>query len=602
MTTTRKTAVITGASAGVGRETVRIFAKNGYDVALLARGDAGLRAAALEVESFGQRCLVIPTDVADFAQVDFAAILVELELGPIDVWVNNAMTTVFSPLASVEPEDFERAIRVTFLGQVWGTMAALKRMRPRDEGAIINVGSALAFVGIPLQSAYCASKFACRGFFEATRAELLHDRSNVRLSMVHLPAMNTPQFDWSETTMDWHPQPVPPIYQPEIAAQAIFATAVDGKRSRIVGSWNKMLVGMDSVFPGLGNHFASLGAWNSQLTRQRVSADRPSNLRAPADMDVDYGGHGIFDNKARGVKDPSFLITLPKMAFTYARAVDLTVREMITVRRRGELGRRDVDSHEVTSRPDTTDEKGDGSSHKDAGATPSANPVARSIRGWLRGTNGTTQTASERPRSSVKPPKTETTSLDVLENEDLLLLGLIQGIAVTRGAAVEQRYEHGNVAKEILRHLAVRQSSLVSVGAVISSMPELRAIGSRMVSRATERRGAIDAATRLARAVQPVALNEGQDFDGVFDPLLDLERQEIEWELSHAIPAIRKAVPDEDAQKRFRSARYVHRHAPTFLSTRGPRWYEQAPVVSRLLTIYEHMNDFPRASKEWRSS
>jgi short-subunit dehydrogenase len=595
-----KTAVITGASAGVGRETVRVFAKNGYDVALLARGEAGLRAAALEVESFGQRCLVIPTDVADFAQVDFAAILVELELGPIDVWVNNAMTTVFSPLASVEPDDFERAIRVTFLGQVWGTMAALKRMRPRDEGAIINVGSALAFVGIPLQSAYCASKFACRGFFEATRAELLHDRSNVRLSMVHLPAMNTPQFDWSETTMDKHPQPVPPIYQPEIAAQAIFDTAIDGKRSRIVGSWNKMLVGMDSVFPGLGNHFSSLGAWNSQLTKQPVGADRPSNLRVPADTDVDYGGHGIFDNKARGVKDPSFLVTIPKIAFTYARACDRTVREMISVRKRGDLRRRDADSHEVRSHQEGTDWTGNGSNH--TSAEPASIPVARSVHGWLRGTNGKMQTARERLRSDAPPPKIETTSLDVLENEDERLLGLIQGIAITRGSAVEERYEHGNLAKEILRHLAVRESSLVNVGAVISSVPELRTIGSRMASRAPERRGAIDEATRMARAVQPVALNEGQDFDGVFDPFLDAERQEIEWELSDAIPAMRKAIPEEDARKRFRSARYVRRHAPTFFSTRGPRWYEQAPVVSRLLTIYEHMNDFPRASKEWRSS
>jgi short-subunit dehydrogenase len=602
MTATRKTAVITGASAGVGRETVRVFAKNGYDIALLARGDAGLRAAALEVENLGQRCLVIPTDVADFAHVDFAAALVELELGPIDVWVNNAMTTVFSPLASVEPEDFERAIRVTFLGQVWGTMAALKRMRPRDEGAIINVGSALAFVGIPLQSAYCASKFACRGFFEATRAELLHDRSNVRLSMVHLPAMNTPQFDWCETTMDKHPQPVPPIYQPEIAAQAIFDTAIDGKRSRIVGSWNKMLVGMDSIFPGLGNHFASLGAWNSQLTKQPVVADRPSNLRAPADKDVDYGGHGIFDNKARGVKDPSFLITLPKIAVTYARACDRTVREMIAVRKRGDQRRRDVDSHDVKPDQDGAVGTWDGSNRTGAVPTSSASPVARSIRGWLHGTNGTTLPATESFRSDASPPKIETTSLDVLENEDERLLGLIQGIAITRGSAVEERYEHGNLAKEILRHLAVRESSLVNVGTVISSDPELRTIGSRMESRATERRGAIDEATRMARAVQPVALNEGQDFDAVFDPLLDSEKQEIEWELSNAIPAIRNVISEDDARERFRSARYTRRHAPTFFSTRGPRWYEQAPVVSRLLTIYEHMNDFPRASRDWRSS
>jgi NAD(P)-dependent dehydrogenase (short-subunit alcohol dehydrogenase family) len=341
MDVTRKTVVVTGASAGVGRVTARLFAKNGYDVALVARGDAGLAAAAREVQSFGQRCLIVPTDVAEFAQVDAAASRVEEELGPIDVWVNNAMTTVFSPLRDVRPEDFERAIEVTFLGQVWGTMAALARMRPRDDGSIINVGSALAFVGIPLQSAYCASKFACRGFFEATRAELLHDHSNIRLSMVHLPAMNTPQFDWCETTMDKHPQPVPPIYEPEVAAQAIFDTAIDGKRSRIVGSWNKMLVLMDSFLPGMGNHFASLGAWDSQLTKQPVTPDRPSNLRAPADHAVDYGGHGIFDNRARGVKDPSFLITLPKVAITYLRACALTIQEKFAVRQRADSYRRD---------------------------------------------------------------------------------------------------------------------------------------------------------------------------------------------------------------------------------------------------------------------
>ena len=193
------------------------------------------------------------------------------------------MTTVFAPLEDVEPAQFQRAVEVTFLGQVWGTMAALSRMRPRDRGNIVNVGSALAFVGIPLQSAYCSSKFACRGFFESTRAELLHEGSHVRLSMVHLPAVNTPQFDWCETTLDRHPQPVPPIYQPEIPAKFIVDVAIDGRRSKIVGSWNKMLVLMDSLFPGLGNQYAAIGAWDTQLTDQPVSTPRPSNLDKPAD-------------------------------------------------------------------------------------------------------------------------------------------------------------------------------------------------------------------------------------------------------------------------------------------------------------------------------
>ena len=255
------------------------------------------------------------------------------ELGPIDVWVNDAMTTVFAPLQDVEPAQFQRAVEVTFLGQVWGTMAALSRMRPRDRGNIVNVGSALAFVGIPLQSAYCSSKFACRGFFESTRAELLHEGSHVRLSMVHLPAVNTPQFDWCETTLDHHPQPVPPIYQPELPAKFIVDVAIDGRRSKIVGSWNKMLVLMDSLFPGLGNQYAAIGAWDTQLTDQPVSPSRPSNLDKPADEDADHGAHGIFDHKAGGVLDPSFVRTLPVTAKTFATAIGKTFKEARTTQR-----------------------------------------------------------------------------------------------------------------------------------------------------------------------------------------------------------------------------------------------------------------------------
>jgi NAD(P)-dependent dehydrogenase (short-subunit alcohol dehydrogenase family) len=188
-------------------------------VALLARGSTGLEAAEKEVTAAGVQALAIPTDVARFAGVDAAAERVEAELGRIDVWVNDAMTTVFYPLWEIDPPDFERAVAVTFLGQVWGTRAALAKMRPRDRGTIVNVGSALAFIGIPLQSAYCSSTFACRGFFESTRAELLHEGSHVRMSMVHLPAVNTPQFGWCKTNMERHAQPVPPIYQPEIPAQ-----------------------------------------------------------------------------------------------------------------------------------------------------------------------------------------------------------------------------------------------------------------------------------------------------------------------------------------------------------------------------------------------
>jgi len=328
----RKVAVITGASAGVGRATARLFAEHGFDVALLARGRVGLEATAKEVEAAGVRCLQVPTDVANFDEVDRAATRVEDELGPIDVWVNNAMTTVFAPLQDVGPADFERAVQVTFLGQVWGTKSALARMRPRDCGTVVNVGSALSFVGIPLQSAYCASKFACRGFFEAARAELLHEGSNVRMCMVYLPAINTPQFDWCESTMDCHPQPVPPIYQPEIPARFILDAALDGRRSRIVGSWNKMLVLVDSLFPTIGNQYAALGAWDSQLTDQPVAKDRPSNLRQPVDAKKDHGAHGIFDDKAHGVLDASFLRSLPKTGLTFIRACGRAHREVKAVR------------------------------------------------------------------------------------------------------------------------------------------------------------------------------------------------------------------------------------------------------------------------------
>ena len=317
----RRVALITGASAGVGRATVRAFAEHGFDVALLARGQAGLDAAAAEVEAAGRRPMVLPADVSQFDQVDAAAARAEEELGPLDVWVNNAMTTVFAPTWDVKPADFQRAIEVTFLGQVWGTMAALARMRPRDHGAIVNVGSALSIIGIPLQSAYCSAKFACHGFFESTRAELLHEGSNVRMSMVYLPAVNTPQFDWCATTMNRRPQPVPPIYQPELIAKVILEVAETGRREKTIGSWNKLLVLAGRMFPGFGNQYAALAAWSSQLTDQPIAAGRPVNLYQPVDAGQDYGAHGQFDHLAGGFLDPSYLRTLPATARTFVRAL-----------------------------------------------------------------------------------------------------------------------------------------------------------------------------------------------------------------------------------------------------------------------------------------
>jgi short-subunit dehydrogenase len=323
----RKVALVTGASAGVGRCVARELAQNGFDVGLVARGEAGLRAAAQEVEACGARAVVLPADIARFDEVTAAADETETQLGPIDVWVNDAMATVFTPAWDCHPDDFRRAVEVTFLGQVWGTIAALQYMRPRDRGTIVNVGSALCFVGIPLQSAYCSSKFACRGFFESTRAELLHDGSKVRLHMVHLPAVNTPQFDWCATSLRRHPQPVPPIYQPERAARAIVAAALDERPVRVLGSWNKLLVVLGRLFPNLANQYAALGAWQTQLEAELVSPDRPVNLYSPVDGEDDWGAHGGFDDRAGGFTDPSFLRSLPSTMGTFVRAVASTAAE-----------------------------------------------------------------------------------------------------------------------------------------------------------------------------------------------------------------------------------------------------------------------------------
>ena len=316
----QRIAVVTGASAGIGRAIAEAFADEGFDVALLARGRAGLDGAAAAVRARGRRALTIPTDVSDHAQVASAAARIEAEFGEIDVWVNDAMTTVFAPAWDVDPDDFARAVDVTFLGQVWGTLVALQYMRPRDRGNIVNVGSALAFIGIPLQSAYCASKFACRGFFESVRAELLHDGSNVKIGMVHMPAVNTPQFDWCETTMDDHPQPVPPIYEPDKVAKYVVRAALDGRRSKVVGSWNHLVVAAGKLTPGYGNHYAAIGAWDSQLTSDPVKRHRPVNLRDPADDEHDVGARGQFSDKAGGFFDPSFLKSFPSTANTLVQA------------------------------------------------------------------------------------------------------------------------------------------------------------------------------------------------------------------------------------------------------------------------------------------
>jgi NAD(P)-dependent dehydrogenase (short-subunit alcohol dehydrogenase family) len=286
------TVVITGASAGVGRATVRAFARRGADIGLIARGRDGLDAAQREVEAAGRRALVVPADVADAAAVEAAADRIERELGPIDVWINNAMVSVFSPVKEMTPEEFRRVTDVTYLGVVYGTLAALKRMLPRNRGSIVQVGSALAYRGIPLQAAYCGAKHAIQGFTESLRCELLHDGSAVHVSMVHLPAMNTPQFGWVKSRLPREPQPVPPIYQPEIAADAIVWAAAHRRRELSVGATTLGAIWVNKfASSALDRYLASTG-YDAQQTDEPVDPGRRDNLWEP--VPGDHGPHGRF--------------------------------------------------------------------------------------------------------------------------------------------------------------------------------------------------------------------------------------------------------------------------------------------------------------------
>ena len=289
--------VVTGASAGVGRATAHAFAKRGASVGLIARGEDGLEDAKREVERLGGRALVLPTDVADATQVEAAAQRVEDELGPIDVWVNDAMATIFARFVDVEPDEYKRATEVTYLGTVYGTMAALRRMVPRDRGVVVQVGSALAYRAIPLQSAYCGSKFAIRGFTDSIRTELMHDGSNVWITMVQLPAVNTPQFDWCRTRLPDHPQPVPPIFEPEVPAEAVYWAAHHRRRELVVGgSALKAIVG-NKLSPRFADWYLARTGFDSQQVQGMPVHDRKDNLFEPVDSEA--ATHGMFDDKAR---------------------------------------------------------------------------------------------------------------------------------------------------------------------------------------------------------------------------------------------------------------------------------------------------------------
>ena len=291
------TVVITGASAGVGRATARKFARSGAQIALLARGRDGLEATRKEVEALGAKVLVALVDIADAEQIEAAAERIEAELGKIDIWINNAMTSVFSPVKQMTPAEFKRVTEVTYLGYVYGTLAALKRMLPRDHGVIIQVGSALAYRGIPLQSAYCAAKHAIQGFCDSLRCELLHDKSSVQLCMIQMSALNTPQFGWVKSRLPRKAQPVPPIFQPEVAAEAIYFAAHHPRRELYVGMPATVTIILNKIMPGLLDHVLAHRGFDSQQYDGLENPDRPSNLWRP--IPGDHGAHGDFDLRAK---------------------------------------------------------------------------------------------------------------------------------------------------------------------------------------------------------------------------------------------------------------------------------------------------------------
>jgi NAD(P)-dependent dehydrogenase (short-subunit alcohol dehydrogenase family) len=291
--------VVTGASAGVGRAVARAYGARRAKVGLIARGVDGLNGARREIEKSGGQALALPVDVSDATAVEQAAAQVEEQLGPIDTWVNVAMVSVFSPIREMQPEEYKRVTEVTYLGYVYGSLAALKRMLPRDRGTIVQVSSALAYRSIPLQSAYCASKHAIKGFTESLRTELLHDHSNVQVTMAHLPAVNTPQFNWVKSRLPHKPQPVPPIFQPEVAVKGIlYAADQAGKRRDLIIGWPswKAIWG-EKFVPGYIDRYLARQGYSAQQYDGRVSPDRQDNLWEP--VAGDWGAHGDFDDRAR---------------------------------------------------------------------------------------------------------------------------------------------------------------------------------------------------------------------------------------------------------------------------------------------------------------
>jgi short-subunit dehydrogenase len=302
--------VVTGASAGVGRAIARMLGARKASVGLMARGAEGLESARREITAAGGRAIALTVDVADADAIEEAAARIESELGPIDVWINNAMTSVLSPVHQMTPDEYRRVTDVTYLGAVHGTLSALRRMRERDRGVIVQVSSGLAYRSIPLQSAYCAAKQALRGFTESLRTELIHERSGVEVTMVHLPALNTPQFGWVRSRMPRKLQPLPPIFQPEVAAEAILWAAERVPRELFVGAPTELLILGQKIAPGLMDRYLADAAWDGQMHDGPEDPARPDNLLEP--LPGDHGAHGAFDRRARDRSPHLWLATHPR--------------------------------------------------------------------------------------------------------------------------------------------------------------------------------------------------------------------------------------------------------------------------------------------------
>src|SRR5487761_617914 len=322
-----ETVVITGASGGIGRATARLYGERGASVALIARGDAGLAGAVEDVVAAGGKAIALPADLADYGQVEDAAAQAEDLLGPIDTWINVAFVSVFAPFADITAEEFRRVTEVSYLGFVHGTMAALALMRPRDRGTIVQVGSALGERSIPLQSAYCGAKHAINGFTSSLRCELLHEHSGVRVTVVQMPAVNTPQFSWVRSKLPRHPQPVPPIYQPEVAARGVlYAADHPGRKQYWVGASTTATIVANKFAPALLDRYLARTGYDSQQTDQEVGPGRPDNLLHPVDGPGgrDHGAHGSFDDQAHPRSPQLWMTQHPRVTGVLAAAGAVT--------------------------------------------------------------------------------------------------------------------------------------------------------------------------------------------------------------------------------------------------------------------------------------